>query len=173
MNLKYLMGSTELHFKINEMSENHAKEISTWTYNEPYSIYDGDGSEEFIKELIDGSYYSVIDKNDDLVGYYCFGVSAQVPAGKQYQVYDDVSFIDIGLGMRPDLCGEGNGYGFFNNGLKFAESKFSSKKFRLTVAAFNHRAIKLYEKIGFIKKVTFVRELSDRNITFLVMELEI
>lgn len=163
----------EMQFNINEMSENHAKEISAWTYNEPYSIYDGDGSEEFIKELMDGSYFSVVDENDDPIGYYCFGVSAQVPAGKQYQVYDDVGFIDVGLGMRPDLCGKGNGYVFFINGLKFAENEFSSKKFRLTVAAFNERAIKLYEKIGFIKTVTFVRELSDGNTTFLVMELEI
>lgn len=162
-----------MHFNINEMSENHAKEVSTWTYNEPFSIYDGDGSDEFIKELMDGSYFSVADENNDLVGYYCFGVSAQVPAGKQYQVYDDVDFIDVGLGMRPDLCGKGNGYKFFINGLKFAENKFSSKKFRLTVAAFNERALKLYEKIGFVKTAKFERVHTDGNIPFIVMELEI
>lgn len=161
-----------MHFAIKEMNEKHAKEISTWTYNEPYTIYDGDESEEFTKEITDGSYFSVVDENGDLVGYYCYGESAQVPAGKLYGVYIE-GMLDVGLGMRPDLCGKGNGYDFFVNGLKFAQSKYSSMKFRLTVAAFNERAIKLYEKIGFVKTDTFVRALSEGDITFLVMVLEV
>ncbi|MCD4711734.1 MAG: GNAT family N-acetyltransferase [Clostridiales bacterium] len=161
-----------MHFTIKEMNENHAKEISTWTYKEPYNIYDGDDSEEFTKELMDGSYFSVVDENSDLIGYYCYGESAQVPAGKLCGVYAQ-ELLDVGLGMRPDLCGKGNGYDFFVNGLKFAQSKYSSKKFRLTVAAFNERAIKLYEKIGFVKTDTFVRAHSEEDSTFQVMVLEI
>lgn len=161
-----------MHYIVNEMNENHAREISTWTYEEPYNIYDGDGSEVFIKEMMDGSYFSVVDENCDLVGFYCFGLSAQVPAGNLYKVYDEV-MLDIGLGMRPDLCGKGKGYDFFVNGLKFAGINYSSKKFRLTVTEFNDRAVKIYKKIGFKRTAAFERELSDGKVTFLIMVLEI
>jgi RimJ/RimL family protein N-acetyltransferase len=35
------------------------------------------------------------------------------------------------------------------SGLDFAKDKFNTKQFRLTVATFNIRAIRIYEKIGF------------------------
>jgi len=160
-----------MHYFIKEMSKNYAIDISTWTYKEPYNIYNGDKSEEFIKELLDGSYFSVVDEKDNIIGFYCFGIAAQVPVGKQYQVYDDIGFVDIGLGMRPDLCDKGKGFEFFIKGLEFAKNKFSITKFRLTVASFNKRAIRLYERLGFRKTVTFERKNLDGSVTFLVMEM--
>lgn len=73
--------------------------------------------------------------------------------------------------MRPDLCGNGEGYDFFLEGIRFAENKFLSKKFRLTVASFNKRAIRLYERIGFKKTVTFERKNLDDSMIFLVMQM--
>ncbi|MBP2028599.1 RimJ/RimL family protein N-acetyltransferase [Acetoanaerobium pronyense] len=160
-----------MHYTIKEMSKNHSVDISTWTYKEPYNIYNGNRNEEFIEELLNGSYFSVIDEKYKIVGFYCFGNAAQVPIGKQYQAYDDINFLDIGLGMRPDLCGSGEGYDFFLEGIRFAENKFLSKKFRLTVASFNKRAIRLYERIGFKKTVTFERKNLDDSMIFLVMEM--
>ncbi|MBM7616415.1 GNAT family N-acetyltransferase [Alkaliphilus hydrothermalis] len=158
-----------MKYIIKEMSRDCAIEISNWTYEEPYNIYNGVRSEEFIQELLDGNYFSVIEENDEIVGFYCFGSAAQVPIGKQYQAYDDMSFVDIGLGMRPDLCGKGEGYDFFIKGLEFAQNKFLAKKFRLTVALFNKRAIKLYKRIGFNKIITFERKNADSAMSFLVM----
>ena len=57
--------------------------------------------------------------------------------------------LDIGLGMIPALCGKGEGYSFMKSGLDFAKTKFNTKQFRLIVAIFNIRAIRVYEKIGF------------------------
>ncbi|WP_442871699.1 GNAT family N-acetyltransferase [Anaerocolumna sp. MB42-C2] len=57
--------------------------------------------------------------------------------------------LDIGLGMKPILCGKGYGYSFVKSGLDFAQGNFNIKQIRLTVAAFNTRAIRIYEKIGF------------------------
>lgn len=57
--------------------------------------------------------------------------------------------LDMGLGMKPILCGKGYGYAFAKSGLDFAKGNFNIKQIRLTVAIFNTRAIRFYEKIGF------------------------
>ncbi|WP_432663000.1 GNAT family N-acetyltransferase [Wukongibacter baidiensis] len=162
-----------MDYCIKEMSRNYAVDISNWTYEEPYNIYNGNKNDEFIQELLDGSYYVVLGEESELVGFYCFGTAAQVPVGNQYGVYDDVSFIDIGLGMRPNFCGRGKGYNFLLKGLEFSRKRFLTKKLRLTVASFNKRAIRLYERIGFKKMEVFERKKLDESMTFLVMEMSL
>lgn len=157
---------------IKSMNYEEAKQISKWIYKEPYSIYSMMESDECINELLDGSYFSVLDEKYELIGYYCFGDSAKVPAGNQYGVYDLKDFTDIGLGIKPDLCGQGIGYDFLNAGLAFAKNKLSAEKFRLTVATFNERAIKVYEKLGFKKVNDFIRISESGNTEFLVMSLD-
>lgn len=161
-----------MKFYIQQMNYEHAKQISKWTYKEPYSIYSMVESEECINEFLNGSYFSVLDNTNKIMGYFCFGDSAKVPAGNKYGAYDLKEFIDIGLGIKPDLCGQGVGYDFFKEGLEFAENKFGAQKFRLTVAAFNERAIKVYAKCGFKKINSFERISEFGNTKFIVMNLE-
>lgn len=156
---------------IRQMNMEAAKQIAKWTYEEPYSIYSMDDSEEILHELLDESYFAAFDEIDNLIGYYCFGKSAQVPAGSFFGVYDEENHIDIGLGMRPDLCGQGQGSYFFSKGLEFARNTLSAQGFRLTVAAFNMRAIKAYQRIGFSKVDSFVRASEHGEIEFWVMTL--
>ena len=63
--------------------------------------------------------------------------------------------LDVGLGMRPDLTGRGLGEEFVHAGLRFARETYSPPAFRLTVAAFNRRAIRVYERAGFETVETF------------------
>ena len=150
------------------MEDIEAEKIITWRYEEPFSIYNIEFSEENLEELVNGTYYSVHGSNK-LIGYFCFGEAAQVPAGKQLGVYNSKDFTDIGLGMRPDLCGQKLGYSFLREGLKFARSQLSANNFRLTVAAFNQRAIKVYRRSGFEKVTSFERIADKKKITFEVM----
>jgi len=53
--------------------------------------------------------------------------------------------VEIGLGLRPDLTGQGLGGEFLAAGLEFA----GARHYALAVAAFNHRAIAVYERAGF------------------------
>lgn len=157
--------------KIEQMDYDKAKQISKWTYDEPYSIYSMEESENCIDELLSGLYFSAVDEAKNLIGYYCFGKAAQVPAGNQFGVYSDKKFMDIGLGIKPNLCGQGIGLYFLNKGLEYGKNKLNVKEIRLTVAVFNSRAIKVYEKAGF-KKVDSFRRISQCGETeFLVMVL--
>jgi ribosomal-protein-alanine N-acetyltransferase len=57
--------------------------------------------------------------------------------------------------MRPDLTGRGLGEEFVHAGLRFARETYSPPAFRLTVAAFIRRAIRVYERVGFETVGTF------------------
>jgi [ribosomal protein S18]-alanine N-acetyltransferase len=144
-----------LRFTLKPITTCDARAISRWRYGGPYSIYDGDPTS--VDALLEPrlSYHSVYDERGDLVGYFCFGEDARVAAGRRLGVYEIEPAIDIGLGMRPDLTGRGLGEAFLLAGLRFARETYTPPAFRLTVATFNRRAIRVYERAGFEPVETF------------------
>lgn len=132
-----------------------ALEILSWQYEEPYELYNNEINEEALKELLENPYIAVLDEEKSLTGFYCYGESAQVPAGRLSDAYH-LPAIDVGIGMNPTLIGKGNGKLFFSFVLDELSKLFPEKPTRLTVAVFNKRAIKLYENMGFIKEGEFL-----------------
>lgn len=145
-------------YRLRPITASDAELISRWRYPEPYSTYDGNPGS--VPGLLDPryNYHAVTDSAGELVGYFCFGVDATVPAGRRLGLYGDDA-LDVGLGMRPDLTGRGLGLDFVRAGLRFARETFSPPALRLTVAAFNKRAVKVYEEAGFEP----VRAFGDRG----------
>jgi GNAT superfamily N-acetyltransferase len=138
-----------------KMTEEYAKEILQWQYESPYEFYNNELNDEGLKELLDGTYVAVVDEKNQLTGYYCTGKNALVPAGNQYGAYTE-NMIDIGIGLKPDLTGSGLGRSFFTFILQNIEmANIESLPFRLTVASFNNRAIKLYKNVGFLTQIRF------------------
>jgi len=152
--------------RITDMTKEYARIISGWKYGGIYSIYDE--SEENIDDFMNGSHFAYVDADQELVGYFCFGKDARIPTVEQ-NVYDD-DFIDVGLGLKPDLCGNNLGLTFLNKGMQYARDLYDTSNFRLTVAAFNERAIKVYERAGFCleREVTHLQS----NQKFLIMKHE-
>jgi RimJ/RimL family protein N-acetyltransferase len=106
-------------------------EMATWRYEPPYDFYDGDlepplNPERFFAE------------HDD---------AGRVSGFHYYEQKGDT--LEYGLGLRPDLAGRGLGLEFFRRGLEFGRERFRPTRVRLYVAAFNERAIKVYERAGF------------------------
>ena len=144
-----------------KMTEQAAREILSWTYLPPYEIYNSEVTEEALQEFAENPYFAIY-KDGALVGFYCTGYAAQVPFGYYFQAYPE-GFLDIGLGMRPDLTGQGQGTGF----LQFiVNSVETNQALRLTVTAFNKRAIALYKKFGFRQVSAFTNA---HDLEFLVM----
>ena len=106
-------------------------ELASWRYEPPYDFYDGDQEEPLNPER----FFSVRDDSDAIIGFYYF------------EPNDDV--LDYGLGLRPDLVGRGLGLGFFRAGLEFGRERYVPSLIQLHVAAFNVRAIRVYERAGF------------------------
>ncbi|MDZ7672143.1 MAG: GNAT family protein [Halanaerobiales bacterium] len=144
-----------------------AEEIANWKYKKPYNIYNINGDENTIKEIIEKDYYSY-SYGDIIIGYFCYGKPARVPNDNN-DIYEDENYLDIGIGMNPKLCDKGKGLKFFKKAVETAYELYEKKKYRLTVAKFNERAIKVYKKYGFKEEKEFVKNTNSSNTTFITM----
>ncbi|WP_042472581.1 GNAT family N-acetyltransferase [Bacillus ndiopicus] len=148
----------ELH--IEKINREMASDILSWAYEKPYDFYNNEVTDEGLEELLDGSYYALVDESKELIGFFCIGKGAQVPAGNRFGVYAD-DFVDMGLGMNPNLVGKGNGFEFCSYIVKYIEQHYNGIPIRLTVATFNQRAIHLYEKLGFVLAGEFSSDIGE------------
>lgn len=129
-----------MHYTFQPMTEEAAREVAHWHYDGIYAFYDMGQDPEDLAELLDPAnwqdcYYAVRDGVGTLIGFFCFTRDAQT--------------MEIGLGLRPDLTGRGLGPSFLEAGLTYARERFYAVTFRLSVAAFNQRAIQVYQRAGF------------------------
>jgi ribosomal-protein-alanine N-acetyltransferase len=120
-----------VNIRIEPASKEIHAELASWRYPPPYDFYDGD-----IEPVLNPErYYGVYDEDDGLIGFYCFELKPPD--------------LDYGLGLRPDLTGQGLGLEFFLTGLDFARERFKPVRVLLHVAEFNERARRVYERAGF------------------------
>ncbi len=143
-----------------QMDDAHANEVSGWRYEPPYDFYDSTADPADLAELLDPErrrdvYFSVLDDENRIVGFF------------QFEKKDET--VDVGLGLRPDLTGRGLGAEFCRAGLEFARERFSPERFTLSVAAFNGRAIRVYERVGFRRGEVYTHETNGGEHEFLSM----
>lgn len=141
---------------LKEMDEIYARKILSWKYEAPYDFYNNEYSVDAVQELLNPSYSAILDDQDEVFGFFCIGDSAQVPIGADFGAYPQ-GYMDVGLGMNPKFTGRGKGLSFLTFILQQINEVHGVVPVRLTVAAFNTRAIHLYEKFGFVKEKEFCR----------------
>lgn len=145
---------------VRDMTEEYAKQILTWKYEAPYDFYNNEETSESLNVLLENPYYAILNQDDDLLGFFCPGSAAQVPFGSTVGAYNE-DMEDIGIGMNPAITGQGLGTPFFTFILSYIQETYQLDSVRLTVAKFNQRAIHLYTKLGFVKKVEFSRDTTE------------
>ncbi len=153
-----------MKFSIHDMESGDARIIATWRYPDPYSFYDMESDRDDLEEFLDfqdwdeDSNFAVLNVEGELVGFFTF-------------TWNDDTLI-LGLGLRPDMTGAGLGVLFVRTGLEYARVKFSPKELRLSVATFNKRAIRVYEKCGFKVSRTFMNSTNGGVYEFVEMILD-
>jgi len=125
--------------RIEQASPEALSAIDGWEYEPPYDFYDGDHEPVRNPER----FFTALDGDGSLVGFY------------YYEFENGV--LTYGLGMRPGLTGHGHGVEFVQAGLEFGRERFRPKRIVLAVAAFNARAIRVYEQAGFVVTGRHVR----------------
>lgn len=134
-----------MELTISTLSLADARAIAGWRYPPPYDRYNiGDEPLALAAFLAEKDAYYTLKAAGELVGLCCFGAAAQVPGGDYA-----APAVDLGLGVRPDLIGQGAGRRYLDAVTGFAEREPAPTALRLSVAAFNARAIRLYHNAGF------------------------
>jgi len=156
------------NFVVTEMTETGAQDIFKWVYPAPYSMYNFDGDEEELMQVLNGLHFPVykasiksklqLEDRDILAkpyGFVAWGPAARLHFFGDFLYYGG-NYIDVAVGIRPDECGKGNGRDFVKVACNFVKNDWPGVKLRLTVEIENLRAIKVYEAIGF-KKITKIK----------------
>lgn len=126
---------------IEQLSQQHALEIAKdWHYEAPYDFYDMKNDLEDYEEIISpearGDRYYQVMREGKLYGFFCLEQKGE-------------RNLELGLGMKPEHCGKGQGATFLQEILDFIVENFAPQVISLSVADFNHRAQQLYLNMGF------------------------
>lgn len=158
-----MMGGVE-EMRIVAMTPEYAADIVTWRYPAPYDCYDlADAEPAFF--LDPGNGFFAVESAGELIGFRSFGADGRVPGG----AYDD-SALDTGGGLRPSLTGQGLGRSAIATGLAFGRLRFAPRAFRVTVASFNTRALRVVASLGFRPVSSFAATTDGRGYQILVKD---
>ena len=144
------------------MTQADAEAVAAWRYPGEYAFYDFTADPDDLALLLDparrGDTFHAADGEDGrLAGFF--------------QVESGAESVELGLGLRPDLCGHGLGEGFTRLGIDLVRELHGAVRITLAVAAFNARAITVYERCGFVETGRHVRHTSGDDWEFVDMEL--
>ena len=144
------------------LSREHALDICTWRYDPPYSSYDMTGADpDWLLDPASG--FHAVLSGDELVGFRSYGEDGRVPGWE----YDDRA-LDTGGGLRPSLTGRGLGPAAVAVGLAHGRAAFAPPAFRVTVASFNARALRVVEGLGFSRVGRFASTHDGQDFEVLV-----
>lgn len=140
--------------------------LLSWRYPPPYDRYNlGTGNpQEDLPCLLDtqNAFHAILNNRGEMEGFCSFGLDGQVPGG----CYRDDA-LDIGLGIRPDLVGQGCGKQYAEAVARYGAIQYSAPCLRVTIATFNQRAQRVWLGLGFQPVERFVKVNSAD--TFVVM----
>ncbi|HAT53647.1 MAG TPA: N-acetyltransferase [Lactobacillus sp.] len=150
--------------QISTLTQENAEIIANnWHYDGIYQFYDMKADPEDYQELISsrqrGDHYFQVTNEDVLIGFFAVETTTQP------------FVLEIGLGMKPDLTGQGNGRKFVQLVLKYVQTTYHSHKILFDVAEFNERARKLYSDLGFITEHRHLQATNGGKFSFVMMAL--
>lgn len=151
-----------MRFAVRPLTQADAEAIAVWRYPGEYAFYDFAADPGDLALLLDpakrGDTFHAADGEDGGVAGF-------------FQVEPGAESVELGLGLRPDLCGVGLGEGFTRLGIDLVRRVHGPVRITLAVAAFNARAITVYERCGFVETGRHVRHTSGDDWEFVDMEL--
>ncbi len=137
-----------------------------WCYPPPYDLYDIHAADvqETLAIFLDPAfaYHQICNETGELIGFCTFGEDARVRGGDYSQ-----EAVDIGMGVRPDLTGKGLGTDFVQSVLEFTQKTYAPSVLRVTIAEFNQRAQRVWQKAGFEMTQRFQRP--NNGLAFLIL----
>jgi RimJ/RimL family protein N-acetyltransferase len=151
------MGAEVRVLEIRESVESDVREFIAWRYEPPYDVYNisDDPAEAVAYFLSPATGCHTLVAGAVISGFFTLGADGQVPGGDYSQ-----DALDIGMGIRPDLTGAGDGGRFVEAVVKHVVEQFQPPLLRVTIAAGNIRAQRVWTRAGFSEASRFETERS-------------
>lgn len=136
--------------------EEDALTILKWQYIPPYDYYNfnANTTQEDLRYLLDkkNAFFALLNLQGQLEGYCSFGSDGQVLGGCY-----STQALDIGMGIKPDLVGQGRGKLYALAVARYGINQYEVQQLRVTVAQFNQRAQRVWQQLGFEQVEKFVK----------------
>lgn len=155
------MTEDKMEFSI--LTQHQAEDIAyNWRYEGIYSFYNMTANLENLQDFLHkkkrAHHVLAVTQYDQLIGF------VQLQPVNQHVV-------EIGLGLKPSLTGQGIGITFLQAILHYIKHETNFTTVTLAVAAFNQRAIITYERVGFIKQFDYTVDIEGTMYDYLHMLL--
>lgn len=151
---------------VSALVEADSQDIAGWRYSGPWQCYDlrpEDGPIE-----ADDGYLAVVgDPGGELVGFLCTGEEARVPG-----IAEEPGVVDVGVGMRPELVGQGQGARFGEVVLEHPRT-LGATRARAVVQSWNERSIRTARRMGFAANGRHSCRQDGRDVEYVVLEMEL
>jgi [ribosomal protein S18]-alanine N-acetyltransferase len=128
--------------RVRPLERHDAEAVAAWRYQGPWRVYDPRPGDEPLSSAV--GYHAVVDGEGTLVGFVCIGQEARVPG---LPAADGIT--DVGVGMRPDLVGQGLGPAFGTVALDHVRRVCGDGPLRVVVQSWNERSLRLARRLGF------------------------
>lgn len=136
---------------LSPLTEEQGQLICTWRYPAPYDIYNWPDWPSMVADHYEYAdplirmqqYIAACDGKGRLVGFA--------------QLFPLEGWTRLGLGLHPELCGQGLGRSFVQAVVQATKQKAPSNQIDLEVLTWNVRAIRTYKAAGFVTHDTYVR----------------
>ena len=137
---------------IRPVTEEDVTDFAEWRYEPPYDGYSINQpvDEAVAYFLLPETNGHVILRDGELAAFCTFGADARVPGGDY-----SGGGLDIGLGVRPSLTGQGLGSSFVEAVIDFAGQAFDDHRLRVSIAVDNERALRVWTMAGFTETQRF------------------
>lgn len=147
-----------MSLRIVPITADFVREILSWRYDPPYDFYNfviapEDIDKEIAYFLAPENRFRQVMRDGVPIAGFSLGLDGQVPGGDY-----SAKALDIGLGIRPDLTGQGFGGDVVRAIVDFAIKLDAPPALRVTIAAFNERAQRVWQKAGFREVSRFTIE---------------
>jgi [ribosomal protein S18]-alanine N-acetyltransferase len=159
-----------MNILIQPLDSASAREIIAWRYPAPYDMYNirPENLEAEVAYFTnpENHYYAIFNPNQTLIGFCCFFHEGQVTGGDYSH-----EAVDVGMGLRPELTGGGNGTEIARAVMDFAIQQYHPLRLRTTIAAWNERAQKVCLNNGFELVDRFTNPRTYREFVVLLREV--
>jgi ribosomal-protein-alanine N-acetyltransferase len=126
--------------KVRQLTIEDGMEIAMWHYPGAWAVYDALEAPQ-----ADEGYWAVTGSDDQLVGFCCLGDAAR-PAGLEHEP----GTLDVAIGIRPDLTGQGLGSELGKVAVDYAQSVSDGRRLRCALPEWNERGLETARAAGFV-----------------------